>query len=628
MGGLTPSDGGSDGGDAATTIGPWTELAKPVISVQGGAASQAGGVGQAGGSVHLVSVGDVSIDPSLPQVSAPAVPTVPGNAMPLASGALTADVSTGTIDISGTVMAGGPDAVRAITSSGDIFIDGTLQGADLGGGRQGFKLTATSGTVYITGTIDTSGANMSGQAGGPITITARAVVITGKVLSSGGSSPSAGGAAGAITIVTSGAFTSTGTIQSFGGNSVGGGGTAGGAAADLAITAGGDTVLAGTVLLRGGAAASSSVSNASGGAAANLRIDADGALTLGGTVDARGGIASAMSAGATVTAGAAGSIHIGESAPPTQIALLVPVDATGGDGDQAGGKGGSFIAEPNTGNLNVAGAKAVDVSGGGSSSAPGVGGQVTGGPRADPGSGGLHVSGDILANGGSIRKGGMGNGADAGRVDYQLKATDGPVMIDATGTISTNGGNSGGTGVAGGGGHIWLFTKDGDLTIAGKLSTRGGDAPDPGGTGGGGGMVYLFSDNNHNALNSNKGNLLVDTTGVVDSSGGNGDKGGSARSDGVKWSYATFPINQEQFAIFFNCDGVHGETMNWMENRGHLIARGGVHNGNGGDVVYHGIGPGQRGAPLDPGQSQHHPPPGNQDLSGDGTGMSGDYGGE
>jgi hypothetical protein len=65
-----------------------------------------------------------------------------------------------------------------------------------------------------------------------------------------------------------------------------------------------------------------------------------------------------------------------------------------------------------------------------------------------------------------------------------------------------------------------------------------------------------------------------------------------------------------------------------MENRGHLIARGGVHNGNGGDVVYHGIGPGQRGTPVEPGQSQHHPPSGNLDNAGDGTGMHGDFGGE
>ena len=64
-----------------------------------------------------------------------------------------------------------------------------------------------------------------------------------------------------------------------------------------------------------------------------------------------------------------------------------------------------------------------------------------------------------------------------------------------------------------------------------------------------------------------------------------------------------------------------------MDNQGRLIARGGVHNGNGGDITYHGIGPGQLGMDTD-GSGNHHPPPGNQDMSGDGTGQAGDYGGE
>jgi hypothetical protein len=62
-----------------------------------------------------------------------------------------------------------------------------------------------------------------------------------------------------------------------------------------------------------------------------------------------------------------------------------------------------------------------------------------------------------------------------------------------------------------------------------------------------------------------------------------------------------------------------------MDNQGHLIARGGAHNGSGGDIVYHGIGPGQLGAPLGSGQSQHHPPSGNLDKSGDGSGLAGDF---
>ena len=135
---------------------------------------------------------------------------------------------------------------------------------------------------------------------------------------------------------------------------------------------------------------------------------------------------------------------------------------------------------------------------------------------------------------------------------------------------------------------------DGDLTVAGAISARGGDAADAGGTGGLGGMIYLFSDNNHNAVDVGKGNLLIAETGKLDASGGDGTIGGSARNDGIAGEVAPFPEEQEKFAIFLNCDGQHGETRNWMQNSGILIARGGVHGGSGGDIIYHGIGPGQR----------------------------------
>jgi hypothetical protein len=163
--------------------------------------------------------------------------------------------------------------------------------------------------------------------------------------------------------------------------------------------------------------------------------------------------------------------------------------------------------------------------------------------------------------------------------------------------------------------------------MAGTISVRGGEAPDAGGTGGPGGMVYIFTDNNHDAIHNDKGDLLITPTGVIDASGGNGTMGGSARSDGKAFSWPVFPDHQEQIAIFLNCDGAHGETLNWMDNKGHLIARGGVHNGGGGDIVFHGIGPGQLGTPA-PASGNHHPPSGNVDMAADGTGVQGDYGGE
>jgi hypothetical protein len=625
-GGDGPSGGGGANGDtgAGSRTGalypPWTELAMPAVSVQGGSATAPGGVGQPGGEVHLLAQGDITLDSGLTPVPTPDVPAAPGDATKVDADALAADVSVGgSVRLVGKLMSGGSDAVRTITSGGDIFVEGTLRSADLGGARQGLTLTA-SGTVYVAGAIDSSGAASSGQSGGALTITASRVVVTGKLLSSGGSGSAAGGPAGAITIQVTESMISTGTIESFGGVAEDAGPATGGAAADLAIKAGGDVMLAGAIRIRGGAATSSGGAGATGGAAATLRIDADGAVTLGGTVDARGGLAIAMSGAAA--GGAAGGVLVGDKARPTQLSILVPVTATGGDGDMAGGAGGKITPEPGTGNLSVA--TVIDVSGGSSLSAPGAGGLVTGGPQAE-GTGGVFVTGAINASGGSIRKGGVGNGGDAGRVDFEIIPTLGPVTIAASGKITVDGGSSGGAGIAGGGGHVWLFSKDADVTLAGKISARGGNAPDDGGTGGLGGMVYFFTDNNHNALNSTLGNLLVDTTGVIDASGGDGTIGGSARNHPGGWP--TFPEQQEEIAIFFNCDGVHGETMNWMENRGHLIARGGVHNGNGGDVVYHGIGPGQRGTPFPPG-GNHHPPSGNVDNAADGTGMPGDFAGE
>jgi hypothetical protein len=138
-------------------------------------------------------------------------------------------------------------------------------------------------------------------------------------------------------------------------------------------------------------------------------------------------------------------------------------------------------------------------------------------------------------------------------------------------------------------------------------------------------MIYCFSDNNHNAIDNDKGNLLIAPTGVLDSSGGDGATGGNARSDGVSGDWPTFPDNEEQIAIFLNCDGAHGETLNWLDNQGHLVSRGGAHNGNGGDIVYHGISPDVAGKPH---TGNSHPPSGNIDIAGDGTGLKGDFLGE
>ena len=406
--------------------------------------------------MHLVSQGDISFDPT----QAPAkmtIPTAPSGATALAASALGADVSiTGDAVVSADVTTSGSDAVRKISVSGDLYVTAKLQAGDLGAGRQGLDLEV-GGTIYVSGAVDTSGASGSGEAGGALRLAAKQVIVTGTLSSAGGDGMQSGGAAGALTVQTTG-----------------------------------NVLLAGTILFRGGAASGSGGGGAQGGAAATLTIDANGSVALGGTVDGRGGVASTSASGGTIAGGAAGAIHIGETAPPTTITIFVPVVVSGGAGGASAGTGGTITPEPDTGNVNVAGAMELDLSGGSSMTAPGTGGLLNGGARKDPGSGGVHVSGEIVASGGSIMKGGSGNGADGGRIDMELTPTDGAVTIDQSAKITVEGGNAGGSGTAGGGGHVWFWTKDGDETIAGNISVRGGSAPDAGGIGGGGGMILLL----------------------------------------------------------------------------------------------------------------------------------------
>jgi hypothetical protein len=569
--GSSSGTGSSDGGAASSS--PWTALSPAQVSVQGGTALAAAGQGQNGGVVHLVAQGDTSFDPT----QAPAqttIPTAPAGAMPVTASALGADLSI----------------PRKISVSGDLYVTAKLQAGDLGSGRQGIDLEV-AGSIYVSGTVDTSGAPGSGEAGGALRLAANQVIVTGTLSSAGGDGIQSGGAAGALTVKTTG-----------------------------------NVVLGGTILIRGGAASGAGGGGAQGGAAAALTIDANGSVALGGTVDGRGGVASAAASGGTIAGGAAGSIHIGETAPPTAIVVFVPVVVSGGAGGASAGTGGTITPEPDTGNVNVAGAMELDLRGGDSMTAPGAGGLLNGGARQDPGSGGVHISGEIVASGGSIVAGGSGNGADGGRVDMELTPTDGAVTIDESAKITVEGGNAGGAGTAGGGGHVWFWTKDGDETIAGNVSVRGGSAPDAGGIGGGGGMIYFFSDNNHNGVQVCKGNLDVTPSGVLDASGGSGSMGGSGRNDGTP-GVADFPANQEEIAVFLNCDGEHGNTCNWMKNDGQVIARGGVHNGNGGDVVYHGIPPGVLGT-GGPNSGDYPVPPGMVDNAADGTGTNGDFDGE
>jgi hypothetical protein len=282
-----------------------------------------------------------------------------------------------------------------------------------------------------------------------------------------------------------------------------------------------------------------------------------------------------------------------------------------------GGAGGGITLEPQMGNLDIAGS--VDFGGGDASAQPGSGGTFVGHVGAAAGDspidgGDFSLTGRLSGNGGAIIPGGSGDGGGAGMVTIEPVSILGALTVAPGGVVSLDGGASGGTGVAGGGGHLFFTTSDGDLTMAGKLSLLGGDAPDAGGTGGLGGAVDIFSDANFDGIG---GNLLIDKTGVIDVSGGAGTIGGSARNDGGG-GVASFPDEMEMIAVLINCDGRHGTTQNWLLNNGLIIARGGATNGNGGDIAYHGISP----------DRDSSPPSGAIDNAASGSGRPGDFAGE
>jgi hypothetical protein len=248
-GSLVGPDGGSaDSGHPGLSNPP---LMMPAVALGGGPAPSAGGQGQAGGLAHLVSGGGITIGPDFQAPAMPAGQSAPGGTMSLAASSLGADVSAaGSIAITGDVASGGSDSVRQIVAAGDIFVDGTLRGADLGGARQGLSLRA-SGTVYVSGNLDTSGAAGGGQAGGSLTIMAHQVIVSGKLTTAGGSGVS-GGAAGALTISTTAGAYFGGTIDASGGDGQGAQNVSGGRGGDLSLQAAGDVLFAGSAAFHGG----------------------------------------------------------------------------------------------------------------------------------------------------------------------------------------------------------------------------------------------------------------------------------------------------------------------------------------------------------------------------------------
>jgi len=614
-GGAANGAGGSPstGTSAVGTTSAATALPTTEIALTGGVSSASGGLGQPGGKLHVMSKGGIAFDPTASGAPVPSIPGPPAGAKLVGAPDLAADASTSeAVVVEGTTQSGGSEPTRLIAAGGDVYISGTLRGADLGSSRQGFDIEAPGHTIYISGSIDTSGAGGQ-QSGGSVTLNADAVVMSGSIVTTG----SAGAAAGSLSIKAGSSLSLAGTVDASGGDGSDGGGP--GAAVTLAAM--GDVAISGTIRTRGGAVTGTADGSKAGDAGA-FTIDCAGSLSWSATFDGRGGPAVAKAAGSLI-GGAAANFTVGGTTAPKAVVITVPAVVTGGSGAMVGGDGGSIELDAQGGDLVVA--ANLDVSGGDSANKPGAGGTIQGYPGTPSSNANLDVSAEILANGGSVPAGsaiaGGVNGGAGGLIKLLQHSLGGNDTTEATADIHADGGKSAGSGPAGPGGTIYLFTKDGNLTVHGRLETRGGDAPDSGGTGGQGGFVYVFSGDGHDRQS---GILIIAADGVIDSSGGNGTIGGSARNDGKAGSLALWPSHQddefdvEQTAVLINSDGVHGSDRGWLDMQGKIIARGGQSNGSGGDVQYHGKRQDGNETPLR----------GDVDNKGDGTGLSGDFAGE
>jgi hypothetical protein len=623
--------------DAAVEPPPWDELAEPQVDLGGGSATSVGGVAADGSDIelraHVLRFDGAGVLPPVP-----AVPEAPAAGVAVGIGELAADVTQAeTVRLGGTLVGGGTDAVRTITSSaGDVVIEGDLYAARLSEGTQSLTVRAPAGTVFVHGAIDTRG-RLEGFAAGAIRIEAQHIVVTGALIAAGERGVFRdGGAGGAITLhatgsllVAGGGLSSAGgtgelgvggdggaielrgtavvldgPIDSLGGDGRGDGDASGGDGGAITIRASTDLQIGSSVRLRGGAAVTTG-SVAIGGAAGDLTIDAPRFVRIGATIDGRGGLARADVAGGTVTGGTPAELQIGGEATPDEIAFYVPLRAHGGDGEAHGGDGGDLTMDT-SGPLLLGGL--IELDGGDSALEPGDAGTVAGEFSGD-----LHISGRLVGRGGSATGDVQADGGDGSKVALQAMSTGAGLTVTASGALELHGGDASGAGRAGGGGDMALHTHDGNVSMAGQLLARGGASP--GGEGGQGGILDLFSDDNHNGVG---GDLTIESTGLIDVSGGPGATGGSARNNGGA-GVAMFPTHQEDIAVLLNSDGMHGGPTNGvLINHGMVIARGGASDGWGGDVMFHGR---QEDADLDP-------DPGMMDLSGDGDGHDGYYAGE
>jgi hypothetical protein len=462
---------------------------------------------------------------------------------------LTGDhVFSGTTILSQPVTGSGSITVNG----GDLFITGSVT---THGGA--VSVRTTSGSIHLTGTIDTSGAD--GAAGGAVAIdSAASINIHGPIVTNGGS-----------------ANTTTD-------------GARGGTAGPIMMIARGEVVINAGIRFRGGAASTTTV-GALGGDGGEFRIDGAVPVRLYGSFDGRGG--SATASGGDVRGGRGGTMLIGESTPVVSVTIQGSrFAADGGSGAAAGGKGGSFELLASSGGIALSGT--FTASGGGSGVMSGEGGVIK--ALCDIGGGDLSVAGVVRVSGGS----GTGAGGAGGTAEFTawfdstgtVAGSGGSIMFEATSQVVADGGNSAGTAPAGKAGIVHLEVPQGTVTMSGSISAHGGTAQGSG-AGGLGGLIWVASDANANATG---GAITIETGAVLDASGGDSVSG--AGGDALWSTIPVFEVGRVPIAVLMDSDSVVGgpNPGGLILNKGTIFARGGIPNGHGGNVEFHGAGPSSR----------------------------------
>jgi len=569
------------------------------IRMNGGEATSNAGTATGGtaSGMTIRSTGPITVGSVIPPL-APILPAYPAGGFSVPDGT-TGETEAGDILVTGTVTTADQPSVLIESTGGDIVVTGSLiSGNDGAGTHTNITLSAPMGTVHILGTVNSGGnGTADGDNAGTLTINAKGFVLTGILMARGEDDTTGlGGNGGTVAVTISGA----GDIMIVGGliNASGGDGLNGGTGGNVSLYALDDVWILSSVHSQGGDADNTGGS-ASAGDGGDLDIQGPTSVTINALLNLRGGDAKATGSN-TAWAGDAGDLAMNASslgAPSGPVIYFGTTDLSGGDatGDAPLG----FVDAGWGGSLDI---------GSGSTNAPssvttpqldfdGWGGDGTthGG---DGGSffinanntGALSFVGNMDVS--------IGSGATAAGTPYPSFIFTIQGDLSLAGTITGRGGDSATAPSIGA--VFGASSDDGNITSSLQIDLRGGSHTG-GGPGAAGGQVAFESDEDWDGVGGD-----ITFTGTIDVSGGTGAPGGDSPN-------STTPGT----AVLFDADGndSNAATNGTVLNQGTIIARGGATNGNGGDILFDGL-----DASGTPG-----PDPGTIDVSGNGTGTAGSF---